>query len=84
MGGEGKAAEGEGDETPLSLGTGIVISCAFRGEQVLVRVALGDTILLASVRPNEAPRPEETVGIGVNPDSLWRIPHANPSWLEAP
>jgi hypothetical protein len=68
----------------LSLGTGTVISCTFRGEQVLVRIALADTILLATVRLDEAPPPEATVGIWVNPDNLWRIPQPNPNWLEEP
>jgi ABC-type Fe3+/spermidine/putrescine transport system ATPase subunit len=80
----GTGVGGEGDDAPRSLGTGTVLSCTFRGEQVFVRVALADTILLATVRPDEAPPPEAAVGVWLNPDKVWRIPQANPSWLEEP
>jgi hypothetical protein len=66
----------------MDMGAGIVSACTFRGEQVMVRVALGETMLLASVRPDEAPRVGDVVGVGINPDAIWRIRQANPSWLE--
>jgi putative spermidine/putrescine transport system ATP-binding protein len=78
----GRGVGGEGKASPFHLGAATVASCTFRGEQVLVRVALGDTMLLASVRPDDAPRPGDAVGIGLDPAGIWRIPQANPSWLE--
>jgi putative spermidine/putrescine transport system ATP-binding protein len=66
----------------VSMGEGTVIGTVFRGEQVFVRVEVAGTTLLAAVRPDMAPRMGEVVGVWLNRESLWRIPEANPSWLE--
>jgi ABC-type Fe3+/spermidine/putrescine transport system ATPase subunit len=73
-----------GGETGLCLGEGTVAASTFRGEQVLLRVRLADTHLLAVCRSAAAPQPGAVVGVSLDPAALWLLPGPDPTWLEAP
>ncbi len=67
--------------TPL--GEGTVIGSTFRGEQVLLRIEVAGTTLLAACRPAVAPPVGASVRVGVDPAALWLLPGPDPAWLRA-
>jgi ABC-type Fe3+/spermidine/putrescine transport system ATPase subunit len=78
-------AVGVGDaESRCRLGWGTVVASTFRGEQVILRIEVGDVSLLASLRPAGAPRPGDVVNVAVDPKALWLVPGPDPNWLGAP